>query len=74
MCHVSTTQPRMDATLYLSTRTLAWLTRRPGALMVVNSVSDTLAELDTIGHHPRLLAALRFVDSSPYVMKLSHAG
>jgi hypothetical protein len=45
----------------LSVRTLAWLAEHPVALAVVESVGDTLAELEADGHHPRLLAALRFV-------------
>ncbi len=54
-------QPTSDATLHLPARTLSWLVRRPHAQLVVDSVWDTLTELETAGHHPRLLAALRFV-------------
>jgi hypothetical protein len=49
------------ATPQLSARTLAWLAERPLALVVVESVWDTLTELEQAGHHPRLLAAVRFV-------------
>ncbi len=54
-------EPKVDATLCLSTRTLAWLAPHPLALTVVTSVCDTLTELETAGHHPRLIAGLRFV-------------
>lgn len=53
--------PRVDVTLHLSARTLALLASRPLALAVVESVWGTLAELEAAGHHPRLLAAMRFV-------------
>ena len=52
---------RVDATLCLSARTLAWLVPRPLDLAVVESVWETLAELEATGHSPRLVAALRFV-------------
>ncbi|HEY3893923.1 MAG TPA: hypothetical protein VGL88_00990 [Pseudonocardiaceae bacterium] len=58
---VTTPLPTVDATLRLSARTLSWLARRPQARLVVDSVWDTLSELEAAGHHPRLLAALRFV-------------
>jgi len=58
---VTTPIPRMDDTLQLSARTLAWLAQRPPARTLVDSVWDTLAELERAGHPPRLLAALRFV-------------
>jgi len=57
----TTPVPRVDPTLCLSTRTLACLARRPLALAVVESVWDTLAAFEAAGHHPRLVAALRFV-------------
>ncbi len=57
----TTPMPRVDATLHLSGPTLAWLAERPLARALVDSVWDTLAELERAGHHPRLLAALRFV-------------
>ncbi|MGH3997466.1 MAG: hypothetical protein ACRDTJ_08390, partial [Pseudonocardiaceae bacterium] len=53
--------PRVDATLQLSARTLNWLAQRPHAQLMADSVWDALAELERAGHHPRLLAALRFV-------------
>src|SRR5262249_20184159 len=53
--------PRAEATPPLPTRTLAWLAERPVAFAVVESVWETLAELEVAGHHPRLLAAVRFV-------------
>lgn len=49
------------ATPHLSARTVAWLAERPFALVVVESVWGTLAELEAAGHQLRLLAALRFV-------------
>ncbi|MGH3934903.1 MAG: hypothetical protein ACRDS1_08015 [Pseudonocardiaceae bacterium] len=57
----TTPMPRVDATLQLSARTLNWLAQQPHARLVVESVWDTLAELERAGHHPSLLAALRFV-------------
>lgn len=54
-------RPQLDATLQLSARTRAWLARRPHARLVVDSVWDTLAELERAGHLVQLLAALRFV-------------
>jgi hypothetical protein len=51
----------MDLTPWLSTRTVTWLAQRPHARLVVDSVWDTLTELERAGHHPQLLAALRFV-------------
>jgi hypothetical protein len=52
---------RVETTLSLSTRTVAWLAEGPLARVVVESVWDTLAELERAGHHPGLLAAVRFV-------------
>ncbi len=58
----ATTSPsRAEATLHLSAPTVAWLAEHPLARAMVDSVWDTLAELERAGHHPRLLAALRFV-------------
>ena len=57
----TTPMPTVDATLHLSARTLSWLAQRPQARLVVDSVWDTLTELEAAGHHPRLLAAVRFV-------------
>jgi hypothetical protein len=48
-------------TLQLSTRTVAWLANRPRARELVGSVWDTLTDLERAGHHPRTIAALRFV-------------
>lgn len=52
---------RRDAAVKLSDRTVAWLAEHPAARVLVDSVWDTLAELERAGHPPRLLAALRFV-------------
>ncbi len=57
----TTPMPKVDDTLQLSVRTLNWLAQRPHARLVVDSVWDALAELQRADHHPRLLAALRFV-------------
>jgi hypothetical protein len=53
--------PRLDVTLQLSARTVAWLADRPRARELVGSVWDKLAELERAGHHPGAIAALRFV-------------
>lgn len=58
---VITPMPRVEAAPQLSARTVAWLAQRPLARSLVDSVWDTLAELERAGHHPRLLGALRFV-------------
>ena len=50
--------PGMQGTPQLSARTLRWLASRPPARQVVNSVWETLAEVNDV---PRLRAALRFV-------------
>ena len=50
-----------DMTPQLSPRALNWLAQRPHALQVVNSVWNTLAELERADHHPGVVAALRFV-------------
>jgi hypothetical protein len=57
----ATPMPTVDTTLYLSARTVSWLAQRPQVRLVVDSVWDTLTELEAAGHHPRLLAAVRFV-------------
>ena len=58
----STTQtPQVDATLQLSTRTLAWLADHPHARRLVHSVWGTLAELERTGHHRGAINALRRV-------------
>ncbi len=57
----STPSCRVDATLQLSARTVAWLAQHPLARALVDSVWDTLTELERAGHHPPVLAALRFV-------------
>lgn len=47
-----------EATPLLATRTLAWLAEHPVALVVVvDSVWDTLAELEAADHHPPLAGA-----------------
>jgi hypothetical protein len=48
-------------TLQLSTQTVAWLADRPRPRELVGSVWDTLTDLERAGHHPRTIAALRFV-------------
>lgn len=48
-------------TRHLSTRTVAWLANRPRARELVDSVWDTLTDLERAGHHPGVIAALRFV-------------
>ncbi len=53
--------PRVDATLHLSTRTLDWLAQRSLPRVLVESVWDTLTELERAGHHAGAIAALRFV-------------
>ncbi len=53
--------PRVEATLRLSTRTVAWLAQRPHDRLVVDSVWETLTELERADHPPRTIAALRFV-------------
>ncbi|MGH3886553.1 MAG: hypothetical protein ACRDSZ_08265 [Pseudonocardiaceae bacterium] len=50
-----------DATLHLSTRTVAWLAGNPDAPQVVSSVGDKLTELERAGQHPEAIAALRRV-------------
>ncbi|HKR49731.1 MAG TPA: hypothetical protein VJT72_09170 [Pseudonocardiaceae bacterium] len=58
----TTPTPTADVTLrHLPARTRVWLAQRPHAGAVVDSVWNTLAELDRAGHPPSLLAALRFV-------------
>jgi hypothetical protein len=59
----ASTRPRgwFTVTLQLSTRTVAWLADRPRPRELVGSVWDTLTDLERAGHHPRTLAALRFV-------------
>jgi hypothetical protein len=57
----ATPMPTVDTTLHLSARTVSWLDRRPQARLVVDSVWDTLTELEAAGHDQRLLAAVRFV-------------
>jgi hypothetical protein len=52
--------PRVHAAPHLSAQTVAWLAERPLARALVESVWDT-DELERAGHHPRVLAALRFV-------------
>ena len=57
----TTPTPTVDATLQLSARTRNWLAQQPHARLMIESVWDTLAELERAGHPPSLLAALRFV-------------
>ncbi|MGH3884662.1 MAG: hypothetical protein ACRDRC_14850, partial [Pseudonocardiaceae bacterium] len=45
----TTPMPKVDTTLQLSARTLNWLAQRPHARLVVDSVWDTLAELERAG-------------------------
>jgi hypothetical protein len=46
---------------------VAWLAAHSQARKVVDSVWDTLAELERAGHHPRLIDALRrvLIDHQP---------
>lgn len=53
--------PRVDVTLQLSTRTVAWLADKPRARELVDSVWGKLVELEREGHHPGAIAALRFI-------------
>jgi hypothetical protein len=55
---------KVDVTLQLSARTVTWLANHHHARKLVNSVWDTLAELEQAGHHPKLIAALRRVLTS----------
>ncbi|MGH3695625.1 MAG: hypothetical protein ACRDRX_16830 [Pseudonocardiaceae bacterium] len=57
----TTPLPTRHATRSLSTRTRNRLAPRPPLRLVVDSMWDTLAELERAGHHPRLLAAVRYV-------------
>ncbi|MGH3812039.1 MAG: hypothetical protein ACRDUV_06225 [Pseudonocardiaceae bacterium] len=57
----TTLMPRVNVTVQLSARTVAWLAGHSRARRLVSSVWDTLAELERAGHHPRLIAALRRV-------------
>ncbi len=51
----------VDATLQLSTQTVAWLADHPRARQFVGSVWDKLTELEQAGHHPGAIDALRRV-------------
>jgi hypothetical protein len=51
--------PEVDTTLHLSTRTLDWLADHPQARRFVNSVWDTLTELERSGHYSGAINALR---------------
>jgi hypothetical protein len=53
--------PKVDATLQLSTRTVAWLANHPHARRLVRSVWDTLAELERASQYPKPIDALRRV-------------
>jgi len=55
------TTPRVDVTVHLSARTVAWLAGHSQTRRLVGSVWDMLAELERAGHHPRPIAALRRV-------------
>ena len=57
----TTPMPRADATLHLSIRTLDWLAQHSLHRVLVESVWDTLTELERAGHHAGAIAALRFV-------------
>lgn len=52
---------RMDETLQLSARTVAWLADHVHARKLVRSVWDGLGELQRAGHHPGAIAALRHI-------------
>jgi hypothetical protein len=57
----TTPMPRVAVPLHLSARTVAWLTDHSQARNLVDSVWDTLAELERVGQHPGPIAALRRV-------------
>jgi hypothetical protein len=50
---------RVDATLQLSTWTVAWLADHPAARRFVGSVWGKLTELQRSGHYPGAIDALR---------------
>lgn len=52
--------PTLDPSPYLSAQTRAWLVENPTARALVESVWDTLAELEKAGHHAGVISALRF--------------
>jgi hypothetical protein len=52
---------RMDETLQLSARTVAWLADHVHARKLIRSVSDILGELQQAGHHPGAIAVLRHI-------------
>jgi hypothetical protein len=56
---------RMDETLQLSARTVAWLADHVHARKLVRSVWDGLGELQRAGHHPGAIAALRAYPEPP---------
>ena len=53
--------PKVNVTLHLSARTVAWLAGHSQARKVVGSVWDTLATLERAGQHPGPIDALRRV-------------
>jgi hypothetical protein len=53
--------PIFQTNTTLSAQTATWLAKHPKAREVVNSVCNTLTELERASHHPGTLAALRFV-------------
>lgn len=57
----TTPRPRVDATLQLSTQTVAWLANHSRTRQFVGSVWNKLTELERAGHHPGAIDALRHV-------------
>ncbi|MGH3777147.1 MAG: hypothetical protein ACRDRR_15685 [Pseudonocardiaceae bacterium] len=57
----TTPMPKVDATLHLSSRTVAWLADHPQARQFVGSVWDKLTELERSGQYPGAIDALRRV-------------
>lgn len=53
-------RPTPDSSPHLSAGTRAWLAEHSTARALVESVLDTLAELEKAGHHAGAIAALRF--------------
>lgn len=58
---------RVDSTLQLSARLIAWLADQPQARKLVGSVWNTLAELERAGQYPGAIDALRrvLIDHQP---------
>jgi hypothetical protein len=57
----ASTIPIPSADTTLPAPTVTWLTQHPDAQEVINSIWNTLTQLEQAGQHPGTLAALRFV-------------